>query len=831
MRYIFLLLIICFGFIGGAQTLQSPEQFMGYKIGTRFTPHHKVVNYFRAVAAAKPDMVKVEKYGETYEGRELLLTFIASPENMRNLENIRTNNLRLAGLAGDKSAPATEASPAIVWLSYNVHGNESSSTEASLLTLYSLVDPTNARTKEWLKNTVVIIDPCLNPDGRDRYVNWYNSIAGKDLNVLPAAREHSEPWPGGRSNHYNFDLNRDWAWQSQIESKQRITQYNRWMPHVHVDFHEQSVNSPYYFAPAAEPLHELITPWQRDFQVSIGRNNAKYFDEQGWLYFTRERFDLFYPSYGDTYPTYNGAIGMTYEQAGGGRGGLGVITASGDTLTLVDRATHHHTTGLSTIEVTSQNARKMVTEFKKFFDDSRNGKNSAVKTYVITTDNKDKLAGVEDVLKKNGIDYGLLSATSFRGTNYRTQKEEAGQLKKYHLAISTSQPRSVMARVLLEPSSNLADSNTYDITAWSLPFAHDVDAYAVKDALSMRNVDSVVASKPVAATNYGYVVKYQSIEGAKLLAYLLKNNIKVRFAERGFSYRGKAYEPGSLIILKKGNPSDLQSILNRQAAISFAEIDAIETGFMDKGPDVGSSDVRFIKAPKVALVSGEQVSSLGAGEVWHLFEQTLDYPITLINANDLGRANFSDYDVLILPDGNYRSLSDRTMVDRLKDFVRTGGKIIALENAVQQMAAGDWGLKTRELKTDDTSNYGVLRKYGSRERDQLSTSIPGAIYKVQLDNTHPLAFGYPETYFTLKQDATVYEFLKNGWNVGVMKKDNYVAGFAGNKLKNHLKDAMIFGVQDLGSGSVIYMNDNPLFRQFWQNGKLLFCNAVFLVGQ
>lgn len=804
---------------------------MGYKIGTRFTPHHKVVDYVRSVAQAKPEMVKVEKYGETYEGRELLLTYISSAENLRNLEAIRLNNLRIAGLGPDKTMPATDGLPGIVWLSYNVHGNESSSTEAAMLTIFSLVDPNDSRTKEWLKNTVVIIDPCINPDGRDRYVNWFNSVVGKNLNASPQAREHSEPWPGGRSNHYNFDLNRDWAWQTQIETQQRIPKYNQWMPHVHVDFHEQGINEPYYFAPAAEPFHEVITPWQREFQTAIGRNHAKYFDAKGWLYFTRERFDLFYPAYGDTYPTYNGAIGMTYEQGGGGRGGLGITTADGDTLTLVDRVTHHYTTGLSTIEVASKNSSRMVAEFKKFFDDSRSGKGNPVKTYVITTDNRDKLAGVEDVLKKNGIDYGLLSTSGFRGTNYRTNKDEAGQLKKFHLAISTSQPRSVMARVLLEPSSNLPDSNTYDITAWSLPFAHDVDAYAVKEALSIKKVDSIVAAKPVAASSYGYLVKYQSVEGAKLLAHLLKNGIKVRVTDKPISYKGKKYEAGTLIILNNGNPSNLQSILNAQAAKSFAEVDAIETGFMDNGPDVGSPDVRFVKAPKVALVSGEQTSSLGQGEVWHLFDQTLDYPVTLINATGLSSANFKDYDVIVLPNGFYRSLSEKAVSDRLKDFVRGGGTLIAMENAVQQLSGDNWTLKERETKSEDKSDYGALKKYGDRERDQLPNSIPGAIYKVQLDNTHPLAFGYPENYYSLKQDATVYEYLKDGWNVGVIKKDNYVTGFAGNKVKNQIKDAPVFAVAEMGSGSIIYMMDNPLFRQFWQNGKLLFCNAVFLAGQ
>ena len=386
-----------------AQGLQSPDQYLGYKVGTRYTRHYKIVEYFRAVAQAKPEMVKLEKYGETNEGRELMLAFIASPENLQKLESIRTNNLRIAGMGDDKKAAVTDA-PAIVWLSYNVHGNETSSSEAALLTLYALVDPNNTQTKEWLKNTVVIIDPCINPDGRDRYVNWFNSVVGKTYNPDPSSREHSEPWPGGRSNHYNFDLNRDWAWQTQVESQQRMKKYNQWMPHVHVDFHEQGINGPYYFAPAADPYHEVVTQWQKDFQLMIGKNNAAYFDKNSWLFYTKERYDLLYPSYGDTYPIYNGAIGMTYEQAGGPRGGLGILNNALDTLTLLDRAMHHYTTGLSTVETSSRNKQKMLEEFKKYFEDGRNGKVGEYKTYILTSKDENKIKSVIKLLDQNGIE-------------------------------------------------------------------------------------------------------------------------------------------------------------------------------------------------------------------------------------------------------------------------------------------------------------------------------------------------------------------------------------------------------------------------------------------
>ncbi len=241
--------------INGYSQLKSPEEFLGYKIGTRYTPHWKVVSYFQYVAQALPKSVKLQQYGETNEASSIILAFISSEENISNLESIRLNNLRLANLAKDKMMPSENA-PAIVWLSYNVHGNETSSSEAAMLTLFALIDPNNTQTKEWLKNTVVIIDPCMNPDGRDRYVNWFNSVVGYQYNPRIDAREHREPWPGGRTNHYNFDLNRDWAWQTQVESQQRMKVYNQWMPQMHVDYHEQGINQPYYFAPAAQPYHE-----------------------------------------------------------------------------------------------------------------------------------------------------------------------------------------------------------------------------------------------------------------------------------------------------------------------------------------------------------------------------------------------------------------------------------------------------------------------------------------------------------------------------------------------------------------------------------------------
>lgn len=834
MRSRLLSIVLLFASTISFAQLKSPDEFLGYQLGTKFTPHYEIVNYFTSTAAAMPQMVKLEKYGETNEGRDLLLAIVASPENMSRLEDIRKNNLRLTGILKDK--PADVSAPAIVWLSYNVHGNEASSSEVSMKTLYELLNPANTQTKNWLRNVVVIIDPCLNPDGRDRYVNWYNQMVGKNFNANSNTREHSEPWPGGRVNHYNFDLNRDWAWQTQVETQGRIKKYNEWMPQIHCDFHEQLYNNPYFFAPAAEPFHEVITKWQRDFQYTIGRNHARYFDANGWLYFTKEVFDLFYPSYGDTYPTYNGAIGMTYEQAGHSRGGLAVVTDDGDTLTLKDRIAHHFTTSMSTVEVASQNAGKLLGEFKKYFDDANTNGIGEYKTYVITEANTGRRLALQNFFDANRIQYNSVSGNGLKGYNYFTGKEESFNATGA-LAVSAYQPKSSLIKVLFEPRSKLNDSVTYDITAWSLPFVYGTQAYAVKEKLAAGNYVALNKNAAVPATAYGYLVNYNSFADAKFLAALLSAKFRVRFAEKEFTYGGKSFSKGTMIVLKKGNEDRMQEFADLAQNYN-ATVTVVGSGFMDTGFDFGSEKVHLVKMPVVVLATGKGVSPNAAGEVWHLFEQQLNYPISLINADEIDGSVLKTTDVLILPDGYFPFLKDKESAAEIKMWVQQGGKLIALEGAASQIAKADWGLKMKktddEDKKDDKKDgrdmYDVLKRYENRERDGIVNNIPGAIYKVELDNSHPLAFGYDNNYYSLKLNADMYEFMKDGWNVGVIKKENQTAGFVGSATREKIKDGCVIGVMPVGSGSVVFFADDPIFRNFWENGKLLLANAVFLAG-
>lgn len=813
------LVVLCSVSITIAQNIQSPSEFLGYELGTQFSRHHQVIDYFKHVEAQLPGQVKMERYGKTYERRPLYVTYISSEENMRNLESIRQNNLKSTGIIkGDSGTPDI----AIVWLSYNVHGNEASATEASMSTLYRLL----TEKQDWLKNTVVIIDPCINPDGRDRYANWYNETASQPHDIDPQASEHNEPWPGGRPNHYLFDLNRDWAWASQVESASRLTVYNKWLPHIHVDFHEQGINEPYYFAPAAEPFHEIISDWQREFQDQIGRNHAKYFDKEGWLFFTRERFDLFYPSYGDTYPTYMGAIGMTYEQAGHGRAGVGILNDEGIELTLKDRIAHHTTAGLSTIEISSKNAAKLNEEFKKYFNTS----GLKYKSYVMKGE-VDKINTLKTLLDKHEIAYGSPTGSKVSGYKYDTFQQGSMTVSSEDLVVSVNQPKGKMVKALFEPEGKLSDSLTYDITAWSLPYAHGFETIA---STSLVNSSASSVSKnnvqPLPKA-YGYISKWSSMQDAQFLVDLLKHNFKVRFTEKPFYQNGKTYHRGSLIIVH-GDNTHIDNYSKKLSDIAIQHnhnLDVFNSGFSDRIPDVGSPDIKLVNKQKIAMLSGDGTSSLNYGALWHFFEQQLHYPVTSINTKNLSRVNLDKYNVLIIPSGYYgRVLNDNAMKE-LQSWIRDGGKVIAIDRALSTFAGKDgFSLKYNESMPSEPNN---LIPYAERERQYAKHMITGAIFKTKVDATHPMAFGYDDTYFTLKLGSSSYQLLDGGYNIAhIGDTVEKASGFAGSEAIKGLNNSLVFGEERLGSGSVIYMVDNTMFRSFWENGKLFLVNAIFFVN-
>jgi hypothetical protein len=816
--------------------LQSPDEFLGYELGERWTPHHRVLSYVTHVAE-NSDLVTLQQYGTTNQHRELVYLIVTSEENHSSLEEIRLNNLRLTGL---QDGELTANRKAIVWLAYNIHGNETSSSEAAMKTLYELVNPANLESKEWLNDAVVIIDPMMNPDGRDRYVNWFNGIVGSEMNPNPESREHNEPWPGGRSNHYYFDMNRDWAWQTQKESRHRIAIYQEWMPHVHVDLHEMGYNSPYYFAPAAEPFHKVITDWQREFQNAIGENHTRYFDEEGLLYYTREVFDLFYPSYGDTWPTYNGAIGMTYEQGGGSRAGIGVITAEGDTLTLKNRLYNHYLSSMSTVEVTANNAERVVSEFAKFFDDAVNNPAGTYRTFVVKADSHpDKINHLLRFLDSQKIRYGTAgSGQNTRAYNYQTGQTERVAISAGDIVINVRQPQGQLARVFFEPNPELSDSLTYDITTWEAHYRFGVSGYALESDIrpvmnispdNFRTVNRTGSEKP-----YAYVVNWGSMDDARFLAEITKQGVRSRFSTVDFEIEGNSFKRGSLII-PRGNNSSLgerfDEIVEAAAEAHQRSLYGAPTGFVTSGSDFGSNRVSFIEKPEIALLMGEGTASLNAGEIWHFFDRQLQYPATLINTDDLMRFDLDSYNTLVLPSGSYNGILTDSAMEKISLWVRNGGTLITMGNVNQQFVNRNGFQLTRKYtEADEPSVEKMLEPYGDRVRNSISNSTSGSAYKVTLDTTHPLAYGYESDYFTLKLGADSYSYLESGWNVGTVREGAYRSGFVGSQAAEMIENSLSFGVQSNGRGQIVYMIDNPLFRGFWENGKLLFVNSLFFVG-
>ena len=780
-----------------AQETPSLKSLLGHEIGAEFTRHHEVISFYEKLHLAFENESKILEYGETNEGRKLMLFFMGSAENIDRLDELKN-----AHLLRNNSSKLP-----IIWLSYNVHGNESSATESSIQTAYKLL----TEHKDWLNESIVIIDPCLNPDGRDRYVNFFKQYAATTQNIDPSSIEHNEPWPGGRFNHYLFDLNRDWAWLTQVESQQRMKVYNQWLPHVHVDFHEQGYNEPYYFPPAAEPFHEIITDWQREFQERIGKNHAKYFDNAGWLYFSKEIFDLLYPSYGDTYPMYNGAIGMTYEQAGSGRAGKSVLTNLGDTLTLKDRIDHHVTTGLSTVEVSIQNKAELIENYNVF------GLNKKYKYnhYILRGEN-DKLQKISNLLRAHDIEFGQIGKEGrLKAWSFDQQQEQTLNYNTGDLVVSTSQLKGPMVEVLLEPKTYLSDSLTYDITAWSLPFAYGLDAYGFNGTLEVEANWSQSFTLNAMPHCYAYLCKWNSMNSAAFLQSILSQNITVKVAEKEFQIDGEVFPVGTLVIPRGINKdiADFDEILKSAAKDSWINIYPVASGYVSKGKDFGSSSYNEIYLPRVGVLSGGDLSPLNTGEIWHFFEKELALPFRMFRVSELNRID--ELDIVVLPEGELSA----NELGQLKPWIENGGRLIIFGDAAYNFVA-DFDISVKDLEDD----------YSATEREELSNLITGAIYKCDLlAKSSPLTFGY-EGYYSLRQSASNFS-LKNGKTIlSLPENAHQVSGFVGSKAMLNQGNAMILGVENYGKGELIYFCDNPLFRGFWENGKLLVANALYFAN-
>ena len=829
-----------------------PSDFLpGYR--TRFTPHHRLVDYFEAVAAAS-DRVALERYGETYEGRPLLVAYVSAPENIARLDEIREDHLRRSGVL--PGAPSGTTATAVVWLSYSVHGNEAAGSEASPRVLYDLatgdVAPGLGLTADslarYLANTVVIIDPSLNPDGYTRYTDDVRRRSTLAPAAHPSAWEHVESWPNGRTNHYLFDLNRDWVWATQQETQARLPLYRRWLPHVHADVHEMGHESSYYFAPAAEPYHRYITDHQRDFQTAIGRHHAGLFDTRGWLYYTREVFDLLYPSYGDTYPTFSGAIGMTYEQAGSGQAGRAIARGTGDTLTLADRIDHHHATSLSTIAVASRHAGLLAREMRAYRHRASTESRGAAEAYLFpaATNDPQRLARLRALLDRHGIVYGGLTGKTRsldgRGYDGRGYDGRSRQIDPApgDLVVPARQAEGVLAQVLLDPESEVPDSLTYDITAWSLPAVMGLDAAVLTQSpgeLAAWPAAAAGPLTPLASAAYGFAVPLGSVGTWAALAPRLAGGLVARVSSTPTRIDGRDYPAGTAFVLRGDQPGGDPGAAQARLASAYAALGAagltvqpVQGGFAERGYDLGSDRVMRLAAPTVILVQDDALDANAFGHVWHFFEQRLGYPIRPVPWSRLSAQSLAGVDVVIVTDGQLAATGPT--LDALRAWVEAGGRLIAMEGAAEAIGRAEgFGLKVKEapaaIKIAGEGPDPML-PYAERERRAIARNAPGALVGAQVDVTHPIGFGLPAEIALLRVGQREWAFLEEGYNVIGIRDEPSVRGFVGSEIRGALAETLAVGVQPVGRGDVVYAADNLAYRGFWEVGMQVLANAVFL---
>jgi hypothetical protein len=809
----------------------SPAQVLGYELGARFTPYAGVREYAKALADAS-DLVEYRPYGRTNEGRELFQLVIARPETLRRLDEVLAANaeLTLPGTSPERARQIATSNPAVVYFSYGVHGNESSSSEAAMWTAWDLARGA-PEVRGALDSLVVVIDPVTNPDGRDRYVQWFTSVVGAKPNPNPQAREHQEPWPGGRFNHYLFDLNRDWAWATQVETQRRLETWWRWNPQVHVDFHEMFVNSSYFFFPAAAPINPIYPSYVLDWGKRFGEGNARAFDQHGWAYFTAEDFDLFYPGYGDSWPSLTGAIGMTYEQAGHGAAGLTIEQNSGDTLTLHDRAQHHRTSGQATLRTAAAGKTRLLEDYAS---GARTAGAGEADFLLVPGSDPARAEDLVAHLRRQGIEVERAArgfaagARAFPGFDARTQFP-AGTYR-----VRARQPRGRLAVTLLQPETELKAEFSYDISAWSLPYAYAVSAYRVTgapdagwQAVAAPAGETPTSTAAAPAPGYGYLVAPGEANAA--VTRFLAAGGRARVLTRPSTFAGRRWPAGTWFLPARGN--DSLAARAARAGLGAAAV-PVASGLADDGIDLGSDRAVVAKLPRVALLTGEGVSATSFGSTWWYLENRLGLPFDAVQATSVPSMDLSVYDVIVVPEAGGRAVA-KPVQDALKAWVEAGGRLVAFGAAAESVAAMA-EVKTRDETKADSAAARLLAGREERQRTEWRQEVPGTILPLRLDPAHPLAFGAgldgkPSEAFALHLGTLVFEPAENVESVAYFpERLTRLSGVIAPEQLRRLERGAWLVTKRVGGGSVVLFADDPLFRSFWRSTAPLFDNALLL---
>ena len=833
------------------EAITSPTEFLGYEPGDHFTFHHKVMDYFKQLDE-ESDRLSLHRYAETYEGRGLYYAVISSEKNHTLIDEIKSDNRRLADpdrMNRTSAEMLINNHPVTVWLSYNVHGNEASGSEAAMQSAYRLVAAMDDETRQMREQAVVVIDPMINPDGRDRYVYYYKTARSQILNSDPYDLEHDEPWPGGRTNHYWFDLNRDWVWLVHPESRGRIAAYQQWMPQVHLDIHEQGFNSNYFTMPGTTPRNQMLPKAYDKWATAFGNGVIAEFDKHNVNYATREAFDFFYPGYGSSYPSLMGGIGMLAEQGGHSRGGRSVETEDGYLLTLRQRVFDHYTNSIATVRTAVQNRQELLNYYRTFFtDDTRKGETEA---YILPNNPNDYTYELLAILHAHGVEIKQATesfsakAYSFWDGNRRDRRFNSGDF-----IISTDQPRHIFLNTLMKRQMEIRDSVMYDMSTWSATMAYNLDAAWTEDGLRVDT--KTVDAPPVyqgqlvnGDAGYAYVIDWKQRYAPNALSMLWQKGYRVRSAMDTFTKNGRTYGRGSLIVLLGRNYEKREEIGDDMAMIADSarvEIVGFDTGRMEQGMDLASRSSQPIEQPKVALMVDNPFNSYTAGQIWFLMEQWSDFGISRLRTDALRWVNLDRYDVLILPDswGSLSEVMDSTQQERLKRWVASGGTLIADSGSALFLTKEQSGMTPVasvkvDRKTPESSTAiepSAYTPYAARSDSSGLKRIPGTALKGHVDVTHPLGFGVDERVYTLKMNTDALMPAYSLETVGYYEEEAgslLASGYISADNRKKLAGKAFAGVHRIGSGKVIFLVDNTQYRMFWMATSRMMQNAILLM--
>lgn len=801
--------------------ITTPEEHLGFQIGEWHVSHDQVVSYMKLLDA-QSDRVEYHEYARTHEKRPLFTLYISDESNIKNKNVIKKNHFDLANKDIAQKIDISNL-PLILYQGYSIHGNEASGVNAAMLVAYHLVAGESEEIKKLLKECFIIFDPCYNPDGVTRFSSWANSHKGHNLISDPISREYNEAWPGGRTNHYWFDLNRDWLLLTHPESQGRVKHFQEWKPNVLTDHHEMGSNSTFFFQPGVPSRTNPITPWKnQELTEEIGTYHAAALDSIGSLYYTKNGFDDFYYGKGSTYPDIHGGIGILFEQASS-RGHY--QETSNGILSFPFTIRNQVVTSLSTHKACLAMKNKILNYKKEFYSKLQEEiDQSKIGGYIVYDHDRVKLKQFIKLFQIHGIDFYFSS---------NPIKTNSKSFPKESIVIPVNQSQYKLVKTMFEKVTSFKDSIFYDVSAWTVPLAFDVmyDELTTDQVRSIgKNTQTKVSQSPSKApdNSYAAIINWNQAFAPAFLQSMLNKGIICKATNQDLNIENQIYKPGTIIVPLHGQKftyTEILKLIQELSALHEVDVYYVKNGNGTNEFTLGHPDVSNIQLPKIFSIIGQGVSSYDAGELWHYMDHRLQYPITLIDKKDLTRADLNKYNTLVLVEGNYNDINENNY-KRLEDWIKKGGRVIALNSAIDFLRTKNViKLNLFESKVESKTTY----TYNQFEDLNGAKVIGGSIFNTNADLSHPLLYGVPDHEVAVfKQGRNIYTNPVNKFaSPMVYSKKPLLSGYCPAGYSGNLAGSPAATMHSFGSGTITCFVDNLLFRGYWWGGFKIFANALF----